>query len=51
MPTPVTNIDGASASADVDGPTTSARQRMNELRRDDLDARFPGLLEVVLAGR
>jgi DNA-binding transcriptional ArsR family regulator len=25
------------------------RQRMNELRRDDLDARFPGLLDVVLA--
>jgi DNA-binding transcriptional ArsR family regulator len=25
------------------------RQRMSELRREDLDARFPGLLDVVLA--
>jgi DNA-binding transcriptional ArsR family regulator len=25
------------------------RQRMSELRRDDLDARFPGLLDAVLA--
>lgn len=24
--------------------------RMNSLRRDDLDARFPGLLDAVLAG-
>jgi hypothetical protein len=24
--------------------------RLNTLRRDDLDARFPGLLDAVLAG-
>jgi DNA-binding transcriptional ArsR family regulator len=26
------------------------RMRLNRLRRDDLDARFPGLLDTVLAG-
>ena len=25
--------------------------RMNSLRRDDLDARFPGLLDAILAGK
>ena len=25
-------------------------QRLNELRRDDLEARFPGLLEIVVHG-
>jgi DNA-binding transcriptional ArsR family regulator len=26
------------------------RKRLNELRRDDLDARFPGLLDTVVTG-
>jgi len=37
--------------AGVTRTRTEGRQRFTSLRRKDLDARFPGLLEAVLAAR